>query len=838
MRKVAVGLLGLALTATGLVAGTAASATLQPKSPTSAPSVTEPAQVDHDLPNPLEEKRRALRQEGLSEVLSGRAKPQEINGSTVVKVGRSAFGAAGAVSADARRTRAANTHTDQYVELKRKQSDRIFVILAEFGNERHPDYPDKDIDPDTPGPNRFEGPLHNRIPAPNRALDNSTVWQPDHAPEHFRQLYFGTKQGDESLKQYYEAQSSGRYTVDGEVTDWVKVRYNEARYGRSNDPEPDRDPTDPPNPNDDPAVCQDSTCPNTWDLVRDAANQWVADQQKQGRTAAQIRADMQSFDQWDRYDVDGDGNFNEPDGYIDHFQIVHAGGDQADGDPQQGEDAIWSHRWYAFGSDVGETGPDQAKLGGTEIGDTGIWIGDYTVQPENGGRSVFYHEYGHDLGLPDDYNTGASGDNSVEHWSLMAQSRVSARNDQGIGTRGADLGAWNKLQLGWLDYETVVPAKQDPQTIDLGPEEYNSKKAQAAVVVLPKRTYAFDNGKPFEGSKQFFSGNDDNLNSMMTRTLDFTGKSTASLSMKARYTIEANYDYMYFEASLDGGKTFKPLPFLINGTPVTDSKGRNALTGNSDTNDDDESDWVDLTVPMDVAVGKVVQFRFRYSTDGGLSAGGFYGDAITVTADGQTVLSDGAEAGPGDWALNGFSLVEETYTRDFDNYYIAGNRSYVSYDQYLKTGPYFFGYADTRPDYVDHYAYQTGLLITYWNLRYADNNTMPYDKKFNPGGHPGEGRNLNIDSRPKPLYNLTGNPWRARVQIYDAPFSLKKADSFTLHVNSQPQYIRGQAAAPLFDDSKQYWYPELPNHGVKVPNNGVKIRVLQQNGTSMRIRIS
>ncbi len=52
-----------------------------------------------------------------------------------------------------------------------------------------------------------------------------------------------------------------------------------------------------------------------------------------GRTDAQINADLKSFDQWDRYDFDGDGNFNEPDGYIDHFQIVHAGGDQADGDP-------------------------------------------------------------------------------------------------------------------------------------------------------------------------------------------------------------------------------------------------------------------------------------------------------------------------------------------------------------------------------------------------------------------------------------------------------------------------------------------------------------------------
>ena len=43
-----------------------------------------------------------------------------------------------------------------------------------------------------------------------------------------------------------------------------------------------------------------------------------------------------TFDQQDRYDADGDGNFNEPDGFIDHFQIVHAGGDQAAGDPTYG----------------------------------------------------------------------------------------------------------------------------------------------------------------------------------------------------------------------------------------------------------------------------------------------------------------------------------------------------------------------------------------------------------------------------------------------------------------------------------------------------------------------
>ncbi|WP_088977032.1 immune inhibitor A domain-containing protein [Micromonospora coxensis] len=794
------GLLGLSLTATGLVTGTSASAAPAANSPATAPSTAEHAHVDHDLPNPLETKRRALRQEGLSEVLSGRAKAQKINGSTVVKVGKTQAEGRSA------RTFGASTPTqDQYVELSREQTDRIFVILAEFGNERHPNYPDQDTDPDTPGPTRFDGPLHNEIPKPNRAVDNSTVWQADYSADYYRKLYFGTGQGDESLKQYYEAQSSGRYSVEGKVTDWVKVQYNEARYGRSGG-----------------YPCGSNVCTNTWALVRDAANKWVADQKAQGRSDEEIAADVKAMDQWDRYDHDADGDFNESDGYIDHFQIVHSGGDEADGDPYQGEDAIWSHRWYAFASDQGSTGPANFPAGGTQIGNTGVWIGDYTIQPENGGRSVFYHEYGHDLGLPDDYNVTNGGDNNNEHWTLMAQSRLGAKNDGGIGERGGDLGAWNKLQLGWLDYEVVVAGQK--RTLELGPQEYNSAKAQAAVVVLPQREYTFQNGKPFEGEKQFFSGNEDDLNTSMTRTIDLTGKSSATLSMKGRYNIEEDYDYLFFEASTDGGQNWSTLPGTANGKALKEiSAGRFALDGSSD------DQWVDVTIPMDALAGQVVQFRLRYQTDGGVSSGGFYGDAITVTADGQTVLSDGAEAGAEGWTLNGFSIQAETYTRLFDNYYIAGNRSYVSYDQYLKTGPYYFGYANTRPDYVDHYAYQEGLLISYWNTRWADNDTFE---------HPGEGRNMIIDAHPRPIYNLTGQPWRARVQVYDAPFSLKKADSFTLHINSQPQYIRGQAAQPLFDDTKKYWYEELPNHGVKLPATGTKIRVLEQNGTSLKVRFS
>ncbi len=146
-----------------------------------------------------------------------------------------------------------------------------------------------------------------------------------------------------------------------------------------------------------------------------------------------------------------------------------------------------------------------------------------------------------------------------------------------------------------------------------------------------------------------------------------------------------------------------------------------------------------------------------------------------------------------------------------------------------KAGPYNFGFLDQRPDFVEHFSYQQGLLVSYWDTSQADNNTSQ---------HPGEGLILPIDAHPRPIYNLTGAPWRSRIQVYDAPFSLTRAQSFTLHVNSQPSYVRGQAAQPTFDDGRQYWYPEIPGVGVKVPDAGVRMRVTRVDGTTLTVRIT
>ncbi|EBM0725685.1 M6 family metalloprotease domain-containing protein, partial [Salmonella enterica subsp. enterica serovar Senftenberg] len=176
----------------------------------------------------------------------------------------------------------------------------------------------------------------------------------------------------ESFKDFYTKQSNGRFLAKGDVSDWVKVPYNEAAYGSN----------------------KQSDAAGYWPFIADTATAWYNDQKAKGKTDAEIKTYLQQFDKVDRYDYDGDGNFNEPDGYIDHFQAIHAGEGEEAGGGAQGEDAIWSHRWYAYSNNQGKTGPDQNKLGGVPLGNSGIWIGDYTTEPENGGLGVFAHEFG------------------------------------------------------------------------------------------------------------------------------------------------------------------------------------------------------------------------------------------------------------------------------------------------------------------------------------------------------------------------------------------------------------------------------------------------------------
>ncbi|MDW4905199.1 immune inhibitor A [Streptomyces sp. ADMS] len=724
--------------------------------------------AEHDLDGPLSKTQEAQREEALNQVISGEATAKNRNGSQVVQL-QSGKG------------------KGKYVELGREKTDKIFTILVEFGDQ---------IDSRYGG---TVGPLHNEIAEPDRTQDNSTAWQADYDTEHFQDLYFGTGKGVESMKKYYEKQSSGRYSIEGTVSDWVKVPYNEARYGSN--------------------LANDGA----WYAVRDGVTAWVAAQEAAGATDAEIKAQLAEYDQWDRYDFDGDGDFNESDGYIDHFQIVHAGEDESAGGGAQGEDAIWAHRWYAFGTDAGSTGPAGNQLGGAQIGDSGIWVGDYTIQPENGGLGVFAHEFGHDLGLPDHYDTTNTGENSTGFWTLMSSGSWLGTGGDNIGDLPGDMTAWDKLQLGWLDYDTAKAATKSQHT--LGVAEYNTRNAQALVVELPEKTVTTEIVAPAQGETQWWSGSDNNLSNTLTRSVDLTGKSSATLTLDGWYDIEADYDYLYTEVSTDGGATYTPLDGTVDGEAITrDGSGKPALTGTVDA-------YKKLAYSLDAYAGQKFDLRFRYTSDGGVSQMGFTADEITVTADGATVFADNAESADAAWTTKGFSRIGAAITDDYPQYYIAENRQYVSYDKTLKVGPYNFGFSTTRPSWVEHFPYQNGLLIWKWDTSQKDNNVT---------SHPGAGLLLPVDAHPTPLKWADGTLMRSRIQSYDSPFSLYRTDALRLHKADVLTKVASQKGVSTFNDHTSTYYDAAnPLAGVNITDTNTKIKIVREarNGSTISVQV-
>jgi immune inhibitor A len=255
----------------------------------------------------------------------------------------------------------------QYVELMREGEGALWTVLGEFADLSH-----------------------NSLPEPDRAVDNTTIWVPDFSPTYYRTLLFDDAPGANSMRNFYIEQSANRYAVYGDVTDWVAVPGNMASY-------------------------DDSSGPQVWSFLEDSVDGWYAAQIAAGKTPAEINDYLKQFDVWDRYDYDGDGNFDEPDGYIDTFQSVHAGLGEEEGGPPE---SIWSHSWYAHYELWGIAGPAFNKLGGIQIGSSNYWVGKYTIQPEDGGLGVFAHEFGHDLGLPDLYDY--YGENGTGFWTLMS----------------------------------------------------------------------------------------------------------------------------------------------------------------------------------------------------------------------------------------------------------------------------------------------------------------------------------------------------------------------------------------------------------------------------------
>ena len=630
------------------------------------------------------------------------------------------------------------------------RTDRVLVLLIEY-----PDFPANGITP-----------------------EETDMYYDEYMKSHYEDMIFGENgyvgpNGETlvSMKQFYEAQSGGSYTVEGEVAGWYMASRPAAYYG-ANYPGPDDNDANP------------------RALVREALL----------AAAADPAVDLASYDQEDRYDLDGDGNVREPDGLIDHLMIVHSSVGEEAGGGALGGDAIWSHR-----SNLGSV----ATLPGTSAG-VPYWGGlmgayDYTIQPADGAAGVFAHEYGHDLGLPDEYDTIYSGQGEpVSYWSIMSSGSWAGAVP---GTEPTGFSAWSKEFLqanhggNWLSGSTVhiddIPT--DGIVAELDEAVTKGARNDAIRIDLPEKSVTVNT--PFSGQYEYFSGRGDEFDHSMSTTLDLTGASSAVLTFKTWYQIEEQWDFGSVQVRVPGG-SWETVPGNLTTTEdLYDQNPGHGITGYSDG-------WVDGVFDLSAYAGQPIELRFNYWTDVAVSEAGWYIDDIAVNVDGAVALADGAETTPSAFALDGFTVDTGTFTAE--HYYLLEWRSHNGVDRGL--GRILRG--------ASLMSFDPGLLVWYVDESYTDNWT---------GVHPGDGYLGLVDADQKVVKWSDGLVASTRFQVHDAAFGLAKGEK--MHIDYTAIYgatveDTNTGFYPVFRDTDSYLDPAIPDAGRLLPQYGLTIRVI------------
>lgn len=657
----------------------------------------------------------------------------------------------------------------QYVELERQGEDPVWVVLGEFGDLSH-----------------------NSIAEPDRSVDNTTIWRDDFDSEHYLDMLFAEGEYVNSMRQFYIENSSNRYAVYGDVTDWTLAPGDACEY--------------------DDDVVHPSGGNAVWYFIRDTINDWYDKQVTAGKTSAEIDAYLSQFDVWDRYDWNQNGNFDEPDGYIDHMQFVFAGEGNEAGGGVLGDCAIWSHSWFAFSNLIGLEGPSpEFLIGGLQIGDSAFWVNKYTIQPENSGVGVFSHEYAHDLGLPDLYDY--TGENSTGFWTAMSSGSWLSQNDYDIGSQPGHFGAWEKFQLGWLNYEVAYAGVKSQHK--LGPAATNTKQAQGVFVVLPDKAVTEEIAPPWSGSYFYYSGSGNDLDNFMYKSFNLAPGSALSAWVNA--AIEYTWDYAYLVVSIDGGATWDHVETNLSSSE--NPNGQNfghGITG-------DFGGWVPLAADLSAYTGNVL-IGFRYWTDSYVVEPGFMVDDILISG----YPLDDAEDEVG-WTFAGFHLTTGAESAYYSNYYLAEFRQYRGYDAGLANA-----YNFVAGNWVERFPYQDGLLINYWDNSFVNNNVGQNCAAGRCGG-----LLLPVDAHPEPMYCDDGSIWRNRVQTYDSTFSLQPTDPVTLHCHGVESHHPSLPAVSMFDDLNSYYDLANPMGSVIVPNTGTQIRIKSVSalGSFMQVQV-
>ena len=716
------------------------------------------------------------------------------------------------------------------------QKAKLLTILVEFSTTANDDFRSSmvpsEFGAETCKPGSMQnGPKHNTIPNPASAAlkDNNSMWVKDFSSAHYNSMLY-TKTGITSrvrtdltgpdgspgfdisgytMKNMYEEMSKGAYTVDGAATPWVTVPHSEAYYGATR-------------------CHQDDQGVWTYDAIQDMqghpSNDLGAGQLPLDAVAALAKAQpafpWADYDVEDQGDVDNDKNYNEPDGVIDHVVLVHAGEDKSGGGGAQGTYAVWAH--------------SSAVAGGAAVPGTNLKLSNYIVQPEDSGVGVFAHEYGHDLGLPDLYDTASGGDSDVDFWDLMSSGSHSGPIFQSMPTH---MGIWDKWVLGWADPKVISPG--DPrQSVLVGQASRTPRGTKDGIKIdLPTKVTTL--AKPHSGTKMWFSNADQAwADNTLTRTVSVPALSTdARLWMWDNYSIEQDWDFGFVEVSTDGGATWtEQKVYGSTGTEVSTKdtyadphgnlKGFGAkkygLTGTTDG-------WQHHYVKLTPYAGKQVQVRLRYATDAGFQDRGWFVDDLALTNGATTVWMDDAEATNG-WTAGVGSFVDttgvgwalDTGTQRKAQYYLVEWRNLDGFDKGLQYA-YDTTYQARGAWKVEKIRYNApGALVWYRDTTYGDANHVLNNLSALPSSG-AKGGLLIVDSHFDPL-RRTGTAAAldpslqknlpSRAQSSNAAFNLVGTYPFkecvtndavtTTACNTYPK----QAAVRTFTDNKG-WYPGI-----------------------------
>ncbi len=625
------------------------------------------------------------------------------------------------------------------------RTDKVLVLLTEFSDVKH---------------NQVE-------------QEEGYMYADDFNREHYEKLMFGDEEftlfnGEKvkTFKQYYEEQSGGSYTVDGTVSEWLTVPGTAKEYG-----------------DDDPAGGHDNLNPKgPRDLVQDALNAAVAS-----------GIDLAEYDEFDLYDLDGDGNQNEPDGLVDHLMVIHAGTGQEAGGGALGDDAIWSHRWTLNG-----VYPVPGSEAAVDYWGGNVGAFDYTIQPEDGAVGVFAHEFGHDLGLPDEYDTQYTGHGEpVASWSIMSGG---SWNGKIAGTAPTSFSPQNKEYFqaimggNWaniveVDYEEI---SKNGVASFIDQSVTKSNNPGIVKVNLPQKDVKgfmpADNG----GENYYYSQKGDDLHTTLeTPEFDLTNAASAQFNALQWFEVETDYDYVYVNAVTSDGKSVE-LDIIGD---------ENTADGMETTN----GQWVEKSYDLSPFAGQKVKLVFEYVTDGGLAPNGFALDNLSVSADGKEIFTDNAEADP-KVTMDGF-IVTNGYSKA-NNYYYLEWRNYAGSDKAL---------AFSRGA-----KYNTGLVVWYADESFTDNWV---------GVHPGEGFLGVVDSHPEAVFGLLNGQktinQSTNYQVADAAFSLDKTPAFSVFSPTRGAYeFTSLKGNKVFDDSMTYINNDIPDAGRIVPNLGLKFEVI------------